>query len=392
MKDTETCKLLSWSMKNTLKCSFQEKNENNQHREIAVKSKFNSEYAPFLNIKKTTFNTAFVSSKDLHQTIVPYKNNLPEPTYHSSWELMRVISGHTGWVRSVTVDISNQWFATGSVDRTIKIWDLASGILKLSLTGHISTVRALQSSDRHPYLFSAGEDKMAKCWDLEQNKVIRHYHGHLSGIYALSLHPTLDILVTAGRDAVGRVWDMRTSQPIFTLTGHSNTISTICCQEYDPQVITASMDSTIRLWDLRLGKTFTVLTHHKRAVRALTIHPREFTFSSASSDHIKKFKLPNGEFLHNCINNSSQKQSPEVVNTLAINEDNVMIAGSDNGLLSFFDWKSGQCFQQIRTKVQPGSLEAEAGIYASSFDRTGLRYITCEADKTIKIWKEQEHS
>ena len=43
----------------------------------------------------------------------------------------------------------------------VKIWDLASGELKLSLTGHISTVRGLAVSPRHPYLFSCGEDKVS---------------------------------------------------------------------------------------------------------------------------------------------------------------------------------------------------------------------------------------
>jgi pleiotropic regulator 1 len=108
---------------------------------------------------------------------------IPNPTWHAPWKLMRVIAGHTGWVRDLTVDVSNEWFATGAGDRIIKIWDMASGTLKLSLTGHIGTVRGVVSSDRHPYLFSAGEDKQIKCWDLETNKVIRHYHGHLSGIY-----------------------------------------------------------------------------------------------------------------------------------------------------------------------------------------------------------------
>jgi pleiotropic regulator 1 len=88
---------------------------------------------------------------------------------------------------------------------TLKIWDLASGNLKLSLTGHVSAVRGVCVSNRHPYLFSCGEDKQVKCWDLESNKVIRHYHGHLSACYALALHPTLDILVSAGRDSVARV-------------------------------------------------------------------------------------------------------------------------------------------------------------------------------------------
>lgn len=47
---------------------------------------------------------------------------------------------HCSAVRSVAVDHGNEWFVTGSADRTIKIWDLASGQLRLTLTGHIEQV------------------------------------------------------------------------------------------------------------------------------------------------------------------------------------------------------------------------------------------------------------
>jgi pleiotropic regulator 1 len=244
-----------------------------------------------------------------------------KPDWHAPWKLMRVISGHLGWVRSLAVEPDNQWFASGAGDRTIKIWDLASGSLKLTLTGHISGVRGLAVSSRHPYLFSCGEDKMVKCWDLETNKVIRHYHGHLSGVYTLSLHPTLDVLVTGGRDGVARVWDMRTRSNIHVLSGHKMTVSDVKCQEADPQVISASLDSTIRLWDLAAGKTMGVLTHHKKGVRALAVHPKEFTFASASAGSIKQWKCPEGAFMQNFDGQNA------VINTLSVNEDNVLFSG-----------------------------------------------------------------
>lgn len=94
---------------------------------------------------------------------------VPEPQWHAPWELSAVVSGHLGWVRCLAFDPSNEWFVTGSADRTIKIWDLAKccagaeGGLKLTLTGHISAVRGLAVSSRSPYLFSCGEDKQIKC-------------------------------------------------------------------------------------------------------------------------------------------------------------------------------------------------------------------------------------
>lgn len=250
-----------------------------------------------------------------------------KPEWHPPWKLMRVISGHLGWVRALAVEPDNKWFASGAGDRTIKIWDMATGGLKLTLTGHISTVRGLAVSPRHPYLFSCGEDKMVKCWDLETNKVIRHYHGHLSGVYTLSLHPTLDVLVTGGRDGVARVWDMRTRSNIHVLSGHTGTVTDVQCQEADPQVISASLDSTVRLWDLAAGKAMGVLTHHKKGVRALAVHPEEFTFASGSTGSIKQWKCPEGAFMQNFEGQNA------IINTMSVNQNNVLFSG---GMTHFY--------------------------------------------------------
>uniref|UniRef100_A0A8C4WDU9 Pleiotropic regulator 1 n=1 Tax=Gopherus evgoodei TaxID=1825980 RepID=A0A8C4WDU9_9SAUR len=194
---------------------------------------------------------------------------MPKPQWHPPWKLYRVISGHLGWVRCIAVEPGNQWFVTGSADRTIK-WQL-----KLSLTGHISTVRGLIVSGRSPYLFSCGEDKQVKCWDLEYNKVIRHYHGHLSAVYGLDLHPTIDVLVTCSRDSTARIWDVRTKASVHTLAGHTNAVATVKCQAAEPQIITGSHDTTIRLWDLVAGKNSCHFDNHKKSVRAVVLHPRQ---------------------------------------------------------------------------------------------------------------------
>ncbi|ELR08027.1 hypothetical protein GMDG_02865 [Pseudogymnoascus destructans 20631-21] len=227
---------------------------------------------------------------------------------------------------------------------------------------------------------------MVKCWDLETNKVIRHYHGHLSGVYTLALHPTLDVLVTGGRDGVARVWDMRTRSNIHVLAGHKGTVADVKCQEADPQVITGSLDSTVRLWDLAAGKTMGVLTHHKKGVRALVTHPKEFTFASGSTGSIKQWKCPEGAFMQ------SFEGQNAIINTLSVNEDNVLFSGGDNGSMGFWDWKTGHLYQSLDTTAQPGSLDAEAGIMSSTFDKTGLRLICGEADKTIKIWKQDDQA
>lgn len=137
----------------------------------------------------------------------------------------------------------------------------------------------------------------------------------------MALHPTLDVLMSGGRDATCRVWDMRTKQQIFAFTGHKNTVTSIVAQDADPQVITGSSDSTIRLWDLAAGKSITTLTHHKKSVRSLAIHPKEFTFVSGSTNSIKQWKFPEGNFLQNLEGHNS------IINTLCVNQDSVLFSG-----------------------------------------------------------------
>ncbi|XP_030564493.1 pleiotropic regulator 1 [Drosophila novamexicana] len=319
--------------------------------------------------------------------LIPKKApSIPKPKWHAPWKLSRVISGHLGWVRCIAVEPGNEWFATGAGDRVIKIWDLASGKLKLSLTGHVSTVRGVAVSAKHPYLFSCGEDRQVKCWDLEYNKVIRHYHGHLSAVYSLALHPTIDVLATSGRDSTARIWDMRTKANVHTLTGHTNTVASVVAQATNPQIITGSHDSTVRLWDLAAGKSVCTLTNHKKSVRSIVLHPSLYMFASASPDNIKQWRCPEGNFVQNISGHTA------IVNCMAANSDGVLVSGGDNGTMFFWDWRTGYNFQRFQAPVQPGSMDSEAGIFALCFDQSGTRLITAEADKTIKVYKEDDEA
>lgn len=319
------------------------------------------------------------------------ENNITKPTKeHSPWKLHKLLLGHTGQVTAVTMDPFNSFFVTGSSDRTMKIWDLATGNLQLTLSGHIMAVRDMVISSRHPYLFSCSEDKTVKCWDLEKNVVIRDYHGHLSAVYTIDIHPELNIIVTGGRDSAVRVWDIRTRTPIHVMTGHRSSVNQVKCQGVNPQVISCSMDSTVKTWDLASGKCMNTLTYHSKSVRSFCLDKENEELISSSSDSIKKFKLPNCDYLqelqfwdkHNII-----EEGNLLINTMCNNEsDGILFAGCDDGKFAFWDWESGKMFQNdIQTPV-PGSLDSESGILCSTFDQSGDRLITGNIDKSIRVW------
>jgi hypothetical protein len=85
-------------------------------------------------------------------------------------------------VRCLGFDPSNEWFCTGAADRTIKIWDTASGQLKLTLTGHIEQVGGAGRGRRGPGEAGAaagtGRRPVAA---LARQTLLRCTHAHAGG-------------------------------------------------------------------------------------------------------------------------------------------------------------------------------------------------------------------
>lgn len=332
-------------------------------------------------------NQRLYKNNFIHELGIPNTNNYLERNYNIKWaprfKLNKVISGHKGWVRSIDVDLSNNFFASGSSDKLIKFWDLSSGILKLTLTGHVAAVRKVLFSEKHPFLFSCSEDKTMKCWDLEQNRIVRNYARHSSGIYCLDIHPRLDIVATGSRDGSVVLWDIRTRESIHLFKNHKAAISSIIMQSVEPQLITGSYDRTIRTWDIIAGKLRDTLTHHIKPIRALAKHPIHYSFLSAGADCIKVWEGENSTYLKDLSSSKS------IINTIAVKSqenNSIILAGCDNGQLHFWDYETGTLYDTIQSNIQPGSVEAENSILDCSFDRTESILITAECDKTIKIW------
>jgi pleiotropic regulator 1 len=128
------------------------------------------------------------------------------------------------------------------------------------------------------------------------------------------------------------------------------------------------------------------LTYHKKGVRALALHPTEFSFASASTGTIKKCSLPEGTLVQNF--QFGEKETRPIIHSLAVSRDGkCLVSGMDNGYLRFWDWTSGKTVQNLQIKTMPGTLESEAGVTAVAFDMSGERIIACVGDKTVQTFK-----
>jgi len=105
--------------------------------------------------------------------------------------LLRVFLGHTNAVYSVAFSSDGRRIVSGSWDKTLKVWDAATGQETLTLRGHTDLVRGVAFSPDGRQIVSGSDDKTLKIWDAATGREVRTLRGHKDGVRSLGVRPSI---------------------------------------------------------------------------------------------------------------------------------------------------------------------------------------------------------
>lgn len=127
------------------------------------------------------------------------------------------LEGHNSWVRSLAFSPDGKILASGSSDRTVKLWDLAAGRNYHTLTGHSGYVFSLAFSPDGQILASSSSDTTVKLWLLAARREIFTLTGHSSAVGCVAFSPDGQALVSGSGDGTIKLW--RRNSPAVTPSG-----------------------------------------------------------------------------------------------------------------------------------------------------------------------------
>lgn len=212
----------------------------------------------------------------------------------NGWNNTKTFHGHDHTVSSVRFLPGDDYVVSASRDRTIRIWELATGYCSKTLSGHGEWVRCVQPSLDGRLLGSCGNDQTGRIWDRATGETKVELRGHEHVVETLAFAPIAayvairelaDIkapskaadtvpglyVATGGRDKIIKIWDTSNGQCLRTLVGHDNWIRGLCWSPNGKFLLSCSDDKTVRVWDLKSGaRCSKTIDAHSHFVTSIT--------------------------------------------------------------------------------------------------------------------------
>ncbi|KAJ7772931.1 WD40 repeat-like protein [Mycena maculata] len=175
---------------------------------------------------------------------------------------------------------------TGSRDRTVREWNLTTGLVERVIAGvHASSVLSICVHDG--FVASAGSDRRVAVWDLEQNALVKIIADHEDSVLCVRLDGRR--LVSCSKDRTVRTYSFPDLTPQFVLGAHRAAVNAVAL--FDTLIVSGSGDRSVRLWDAATGKLLrTFENHHTRGIASIDFMA-PYVVSGSSDKHLRLFDI-----------------------------------------------------------------------------------------------------
>jgi WD40 repeat protein len=199
--------------------------------------------------------------------------SLRPPAVRLGSALIRVLAGHENTVTSVACSPDGLRIASGSADKTIRIWDSVIGKEIVILRGHGDGVRAIDFSADGRRILSCSSDRTVRVWDAASGRQLNALEMREGDFVRRAGFSPDGRQIVGGISELVCIWDTASGRQLRVMRGHEAEVITASFSSDGRRIVSGSSDGTLRIWDVESGQQSAELNGHFRPITSAKFSP-----------------------------------------------------------------------------------------------------------------------
>ena len=286
--------------------------------------------------------------------------------FEINFKCQKTMQGHIDKIVCAT-ELGNRHLATGSYDKTIKIWNLYPCLNNYKTIKEEGNVLCLLEFENNKLLSGTNKNNI-NLWNLLTLRLIFSFKGHNSWVNGLSKINN-KYFASCSNDHNIRIWDYNKKICTNVLKGHTDCVLSLITLS-DGELCSGGSDLSIKIWDSMSGKCCSTLLGHKKWIKCLCQLTPNYIISGSDDKSIKLWS--NNRCKYTFLGHESS------VRTICRVDNNFFVSGSFDKTIRIWDYHNLCCVQKIY---------AHSDLILITLMISSGQLISCSNDHKIKIWK-----